>query len=111
MAFAVTVAVTRIASLGSIVAVTVLPVAAAALGATGVEVAALAGCAVLIVARHRGNIARLVRGDERRIGERAPRAGSPGARGLTTVSGARSGGPGTAAVVDRGLLRPGGERR
>ena len=55
--------------------------AAAAFGATGVEVAALAGCAVLIVARHRGNIARLVRGDERRIGEPAPRRGRPGPAG------------------------------
>ena len=67
-AFAAVVATTRVASLGSIVAITVLPVAAGVLGAPAVEVAALAGCAVLIVARHRGNIARLLAGTERRLG-------------------------------------------
>ena len=75
--FAATVAATRIASLGSMVAVSVLPVAAAAFGATAVEVAALAGCAALIVARHRDNIARLARGEERRIGEPTPGRGRP----------------------------------
>jgi glycerol-3-phosphate acyltransferase PlsY len=67
-AFAAVVAVTRLASLGSIVAVVVLPVAAGLLGAPAVEVAALAGCAALIVARHRDNIARLTAGTERRLG-------------------------------------------
>lgn len=68
-AFAAVVAATRVASLASMVAVAVLPVAAGLLGAPGVEVAVLAGCAVLIVARHRGNIARLVGGTERRVGD------------------------------------------
>jgi glycerol-3-phosphate acyltransferase PlsY len=54
-------------SLGSIVGAAVLPVAAAALGAPGREVAALAACAVLVVARHWGNIVRLARGEERRL--------------------------------------------
>jgi acyl phosphate:glycerol-3-phosphate acyltransferase len=74
--FAVGTAVSRTASLGSIVAAVVLPIAAGLLGAPGGEVAALAGCAVLIVGRHRANIARLVRGTEPRLGG----SGSP-ARG------------------------------
>ncbi|HKY66715.1 MAG TPA: glycerol-3-phosphate acyltransferase, partial [Acidimicrobiales bacterium] len=74
-AFAVVVAVTRTASLGSIVAVTVLPVAAALLGATAAEVVALAACTVLIVARHRGNIARMLDGTERRLGDTSRPAG------------------------------------
>jgi glycerol-3-phosphate acyltransferase PlsY len=68
VAFLVAVAASRTASLGSIVAAVVLPVAAAALGAPGAEVAALAGTAALIVARHRENIVRLGRGTERRLG-------------------------------------------
>lgn len=73
--FAVTVAATLMASLGSIVAVTVLPVAAALLGATAAEVVALAACAVLIVARHRANIARMLDGTERRVGDTSRPAG------------------------------------
>lgn len=68
VAFLVTVAASRTASLGSIVAAVVLPVAAAAFGAPGAEIAALAGTAALIVARHRENIVRLGRGTERRLG-------------------------------------------
>jgi acyl phosphate:glycerol-3-phosphate acyltransferase len=68
--FAVAVAVNRTASLGSIVATLILPVAAALLGAPGREVAALALCAVLVIGRHRQNIVRLVHGDERRLGTR-----------------------------------------
>lgn len=67
-AFAVAVAVSRTASLGSIVAAVVLPVAAAAFGAPGVEVAALAAASALIVVRHRENIVRIGRGTERRLG-------------------------------------------
>jgi glycerol-3-phosphate acyltransferase PlsY len=66
--FAVAVAISRAASLGSIVAAVLLPVAAAAFGAPGPEVAALAGCAALIVVRHRDNIVRLRQGTERRLG-------------------------------------------
>jgi glycerol-3-phosphate acyltransferase PlsY len=65
VAFGVALAATRTVSAGSIAGVVTLPVAAAALGAPGGEVAALVVCAVLIVARHRDNIARLRRGDER----------------------------------------------
>jgi len=68
VAFAVAVGLSRTVSLGSIVAVLVLPVAAGLLGAPGLEVAALAGGAVLVAARHRDNVVRLVRGEERRLG-------------------------------------------
>jgi glycerol-3-phosphate acyltransferase PlsY len=70
--FAVTVALSRTASLGSIVAAVLLPAAAAAFGAPGREVAALAVCGVLIVARHRANIARLRGGTEPRLGAERP---------------------------------------
>jgi glycerol-3-phosphate acyltransferase PlsY len=66
--FAAATGVSRTVSLGSIVAAILLPLAAAALGAPGREVAALAVCAALIVARHRHNIVRLVHGDEPRLG-------------------------------------------
>jgi acyl phosphate:glycerol-3-phosphate acyltransferase len=58
------VAATRTVSAGSIAGVVTLPVAAAAFGAPGAEVAALVVGTVLIVARHRDNIARLRRGEE-----------------------------------------------
>jgi len=67
LAFAAATAASRTVSLGSIVGAAVLPVAAAALGAPGREVAALVACAVLVVARHWDNIVRLARGEERRL--------------------------------------------
>jgi acyl phosphate:glycerol-3-phosphate acyltransferase len=67
-AFVLVTAVGRTVSLGSISAVAVLPAAAGGLGAPGREVAALAGCAVLVIARHRANIGRLWRGEEPRLG-------------------------------------------
>jgi glycerol-3-phosphate acyltransferase PlsY len=70
--FAVTIALTRTASLASIVAAVLLPVGAAAFGAPGREVAAVAGCSALIVARHRANIDRLRRGTEPRLGSERP---------------------------------------
>ena len=66
--FAVTVGVSRTVSLGSVVGAAVLPVAAVALGSPGGVVAALAVCAVLIVARHWENLRRIVHGDEHRLG-------------------------------------------
>jgi acyl phosphate:glycerol-3-phosphate acyltransferase len=66
-AFGLGVAATRTVSVGSIAAAVTLPVAAAAFGAPGAEVAALAVGAAVIVARHSDNIARLRRGDERRL--------------------------------------------
>jgi glycerol-3-phosphate acyltransferase PlsY len=73
LGFAVATAVSRTVSLGSVVAAVLLPLAAAALGAPGREVAALGLCAVLIVARHRDNLARIRRGEERRLGPLRPR--------------------------------------
>jgi glycerol-3-phosphate acyltransferase PlsY len=70
-AFGVVTALSRTVSLGSMVAVAVLPAAAAALGAPGREVAALAGCAVVVIARHRANIGRLWRGEEPHLGTAA----------------------------------------
>lgn len=68
LGFGLVVVATRTVSLASIVTVGLLPPVAAALGARGWEVAALGLCAVLIVARHRDNIARIRRGEERRLG-------------------------------------------
>jgi acyl phosphate:glycerol-3-phosphate acyltransferase len=68
VAFAVAAAATRTVSVGSIVGTAMLPLAAGLLGAPGREVAALAVAAALIIARHRGNLARLARGTERRLG-------------------------------------------
>lgn len=56
--------VTKTASTASITVATALPVAALASGRSGAEVAAFAACAVVVVARHRDNIDRLVRGEE-----------------------------------------------
>jgi acyl phosphate:glycerol-3-phosphate acyltransferase len=70
VAFGLAVAANRTVSAGSIVGAVTLPVAAAAFGASGGEVAALVVCAVLIVARHRDNIARLRRGAERGLPSR-----------------------------------------
>jgi acyl phosphate:glycerol-3-phosphate acyltransferase len=70
-AFGVVTALSRTVSLGSIAAVAVLPAAAGALGAPGREVAALAGCAVIVIARHRDNIGRLWRGEEPHLGTAA----------------------------------------
>jgi glycerol-3-phosphate acyltransferase PlsY len=65
--FAVVAKVTRTASAGSLAIAVVLPAAAAALGRPGGEVAAFAACSLLVVARHRDNIARLRRGHEATI--------------------------------------------
>jgi acyl phosphate:glycerol-3-phosphate acyltransferase len=69
--FAVVTGFTRTVSLGSMAAVATLPAAAGALGAPGREVAALAGCALVVIARHRANIGRLWRGEEPHLGTAA----------------------------------------
>lgn len=68
VAFGLTVAASRTVSLGSVVGAAVMPPAAAALGAPTPVVVSLAGCALLIAARHGGNLRRLARGEERRLG-------------------------------------------
>lgn len=76
-AFVAVAAVTRIVSLASVVAAAAVPVAAGVLGRPGPEVAALAACAGLVVARHRTNIERLWHGDEPRLGAPAARDRDP----------------------------------
>ncbi len=64
-------AVSRYVSLASIVACLSLPVAAQLLGYPGPAAIAAAVAALVIVWRHRENVARLLSGTERRLGERA----------------------------------------
>jgi acyl phosphate:glycerol-3-phosphate acyltransferase len=69
--FVVVVAVTRYVSLGSVIAMVLLPPVAGLLFRTPrAVVVAAAAAAVLIVIKHRENLRRLARGDERKWGER-----------------------------------------
>ena len=65
--WAVVARTTRKASLASLVTVTVVVGGVIALRGASRETAILVGTAVLIVARHAGNLARLVRGEERSL--------------------------------------------
>jgi glycerol-3-phosphate acyltransferase PlsY len=67
----------RFVSLASICAVAGLPVAILALGYAPALAAAGLAVAVIIVARHHQNIARLLAGTESRFGERAPAGAAP----------------------------------
>jgi glycerol-3-phosphate acyltransferase PlsY len=58
-------------SLGSIVATVTLPSAAWLAGSPRAVVIAAAGACALILFRHRGNLRRILRGTERRVGEPA----------------------------------------
>jgi glycerol-3-phosphate acyltransferase PlsY len=69
-AFVVTVWITRYVSLGSVVATTALPPLAWALDLPLPVVAGGTIAALVIIARHAGNLARVVSGTERRLGER-----------------------------------------
>jgi glycerol-3-phosphate acyltransferase PlsY len=66
--FAILLAVGRMVSLGSVGAAAVLPFAARWTGSATVVVAVAAAVALLTVARHRANLARIARGTEARIG-------------------------------------------
>lgn len=70
-AFLIIVARTRFVSLGSLVATSLLPIAAMLSRAPSPIVASAVAGAALIVYRHRGNVARLRAGTERRLGDRA----------------------------------------
>lgn len=70
-AFVLVIAVTRLVSAGSLVATLTLPPVAAWSGAPDAVVAGAAVTAVLVVGRHCGNIQRLRRGTERRLGRLA----------------------------------------
>ncbi len=75
--FLTTVWSTRLVSLGSVAATATLPVAAAASGSPAAVVNGATLAAAAVVWRHRGNLQRLWRGRERRLGQasgRDPRA-------------------------------------
>jgi glycerol-3-phosphate acyltransferase PlsY len=63
-------AATRYSSLGSIVAALVAPAAAWWIVGPGALLYAVAAMSVVLVARHHANIAKLLRGEESRIGEK-----------------------------------------
>lgn len=63
-------ALTRYSSLAAIVAAIFAPFAAYYLAGAGALLAAVVAMSAVLLARHRGNIAKLLRGEESRIGER-----------------------------------------
>jgi len=64
------VAATRYSSLGALVAALFAPLATWHILGAGPVLAAVAAMSVLLVARHHTNIAKLVRGEESRIGQK-----------------------------------------
>lgn len=70
LAFAAVVALTRYVSLGSILAASTVPLAGLALGYPAKTTALSALIALLIIWRHEGNIRRLLRGEENRLGNK-----------------------------------------
>jgi len=76
-AFLATVWITRYISLGSVVASVVLPPLTYVTGSSAPVVAAGVAASILIVFRHRSNLARLASGTERRIGARVAAAIGP----------------------------------
>jgi glycerol-3-phosphate acyltransferase PlsY len=71
------VAATRYSSLGAIVAALAAPPLAWWLLGPGPLAAAVAAMAVVLLARHRTNMAKLLRGEERRIGEKTAAGSTP----------------------------------
>ena len=69
-AWLVVAAVSRFSSLGSIVAAVAAPIAAWMLLGPGPVFVAVVAMAIVLVARHRANIRKLLRGEESRIGEK-----------------------------------------
>ena len=68
--FALAIWVTRYVSVGSMAAAVTLAVTTAALDVPAVVVVGSVLAAVIIIHRHRGNLARIVAGTERRVGQR-----------------------------------------
>jgi glycerol-3-phosphate acyltransferase PlsY len=75
LTFAVVAGLTRYASIGSIAGASALPIAAVFIGAPMACIAAATAAAVLIIVKHRANLARIAAGTERRMGSRP--AGAP----------------------------------
>jgi glycerol-3-phosphate acyltransferase PlsY len=69
VAFALALAVTRYVSLASMIGAVLLAVIAFVTPGHPAVYSAAAACAAVIVAKHRGNIGRLRRGEERRLGD------------------------------------------
>jgi glycerol-3-phosphate acyltransferase PlsY len=69
--------ITRYSSLAAIVAALAAPAIAWWLAGPGPSLYAVAGMALLLLARHRANIAKLARGEESRIGEKKAAQTSP----------------------------------
>jgi glycerol-3-phosphate acyltransferase PlsY len=69
--FVAAVWITKYISLGSVLASIVLPPLAYAAGGQGPAIAAASAAAIIIVFRHRSNVARLRAGTERRLGVQA----------------------------------------
>ena len=72
--FVATAWATRFISVGSIAAAVSLPVISAWIGAPVATTAGAAAAAAIILHRHRGNLARVAAGTERRIGQRVRQA-------------------------------------
>lgn len=68
--FLIAVVATRFISVGSIAGALTLAIVASFSDAPGVVAIGATGCAVIIIYRHRENLARLAAGTERRIGQR-----------------------------------------
>jgi acyl phosphate:glycerol-3-phosphate acyltransferase len=68
--FFIIAAITRVVSLGSVVATVTLPSAAWLTGAPAPVLVAAIGTGILILFRHRANLRRIAGGTERRVGQR-----------------------------------------
>ena len=72
LVFLILVASTRVVSLGSMIGVTLFPVVNLILGGASATIIAGAAVAGLVVFKHKDNIGRLIRGEERRLGRARP---------------------------------------
>jgi glycerol-3-phosphate acyltransferase PlsY len=70
LTFAVVAGLTRYASIGSMAGASALPIVAVFMRAPSASCAAATAAAVLIIAKHRTNLARIAAGTERRMGSR-----------------------------------------
>ena len=69
--FLLVLALTRFVSAGSIIGIATMPIAFGIRGASTERVLLASGIAMLIIAKHRKNIARLIRGHENRLGAKS----------------------------------------